>query len=93
MAEKTTEKSTEKPAEKPDERSIPRMMYENVVGTPAQNEAAQKRLDNIEKRHPDSVAAKISKVRNAIIGRKAGGSVKSASARADGCAQRGKTRA
>ena len=93
MAEKTTEKSTEKSTEKPAEKSIPRKMYESVVGTPEQNEAAQKRLDEIDKKYPDSPIAKLNKVRNAIIGRKAGGAIKSASSRADGCCVRGKTRA
>ena len=49
-------------------------LYENVMGTPEQNRAAQERM-------------------NKAKGMKAGGSVKSASARADGCAIRGRTRA
>ena len=44
-----------------------------------------------DKKNPDSTQAKINKVTN-YGGYKAGGKVSSASSRADGCAQRGKTR-
>ena len=62
-------------------------LYENVMGTPEQNAIGQATLDK-QAREGSGLA-------KALGGRgmKSGGSVKSASARADGCAIRGKTRA
>lgn len=57
-------------------KAIGKRLYENVMGTPAQNKAAQERMDAAAKKK------KFSK----------GGSVSSASKRADGVAQRGKTK-
>ena len=74
------------------EKSIPRKMYESVMGTPEQNAEAQKRMDERDKKNPDTIPAKVNRAVDKIIGRKAGGTVSSASARADGCAQRGKTK-
>jgi hypothetical protein len=52
-------------------------LYENVMGTPEQNRIAQENMDKVK----------------ASKGMKKGGSVSSASKRADGCCIRGKTRA
>ena len=56
-------------------KAVGKRLYENVMGTPEQNKAAQERMDAAKKK-------KFSK----------GGSVSSASKRADGCAIRGKTK-
>ncbi len=74
------------------EKSLPTRLYENVMGTPEQNAAAKKRMEERDKKNPDSLPAKINKAAEAVTGKKAGGSVGSASKRADGIAQRGKTR-
>ena len=58
------------------EKSLPRRMYENVMGTPEQNEEAQKRMDERDKKNPDSMPAKINKVVKTVTGKKKGGSVK-----------------
>jgi hypothetical protein len=50
-------------------------LYENVMGTPEQNKAAQERMDKAKAKPM-----------------KKGGSVSSASKRADGCCVKGKTR-
>jgi len=71
-----------------DEKSLPRRMYEKVMGTPEQNEAAQKRMDERDKKNPDTIPAKINRAAKAITGKKKGGYVSAA----DGCAQRGKTK-
>ncbi len=70
------------------EKSLPRRMYENVMGTPEQNAEAQKRMDERDKKNPDSMPAKINKVVKTVTGKKKGGYVSAA----DGCAQRGKTK-
>ena len=75
-----------------EEKSLPRRLYEKVMGTPEQNEEAQKRMDDKDKKNPDTIPAKVNKVVDKVIGRKAGGKVSSASARADGCAVKGKTK-
>ena len=98
-------------------------MYENVMGTPEQNEAAEKRMEERDKKNPDSMPAKINRAAKAVTGKKSepkmdysytikeveipnpnstgrttpmGDKYKqggmTASARADGIAQRGKTR-
>jgi len=71
-----------------EEKSLPRRMYEKVMGTPEQNEEAQKRMDARDKKNPDTIPAKVNKVVDKVIGRKKGGYVSAA----DGCAQRGKTK-
>ena len=73
-----------------DEKSFPRRMYEKVMGTPEQNAEAQKRMDEQDKKNPDSIPAKINKVVKTVTGKKNGGMT--ASRRGDGCAQRGKTK-
>lgn len=75
-----------------EEKSLPRRMYEKVMGTPEQNEEAQKRMDEKDKKNPDTIPAKVNRVIDKVIGRKSGGKVSSASSRADGIAQRGKTK-
>ena len=70
------------------DKSTARKMYEKVMGTPEQNEEAQKRMDAQDKKNPDSMPAKINKVVKTVTGKKKGGYVKAA----DGCAQRGKTK-
>jgi len=70
------------------EKSLPRRMYENVMGTPEQNAEAEKRMEERDKKNPDSIPAKINKVVKTVTGKKNGGYVKAA----DGCAQRGKTK-
>jgi hypothetical protein len=74
------------------EKSLPTRLYENVMGTPEQNAEAQKRMDERDKKNPDTIPAKINKAAKAITGKKKGGKISSASSRADGIAQRGKTR-
>jgi hypothetical protein len=64
-------------------------LYENVMGTEEQNQTAKERMRKMDEKNPDSAQAKINKA----LGMAKGGKVKSASARADGCAIRGKTRA
>jgi len=71
-----------------EEKSLPRRMYEKVMGTPEQNEEAQKRMDERDKKNPDTIPAKINRAAKAITGKKKGGYVSAA----DGCAQRGKTK-
>jgi len=70
------------------EKSLPKRLYENVMGTPEQNEQAQKRMDERDKKNPESMPAKINKVVKTVTGKKKGGYVKAA----DGCAMRGKTK-
>lgn len=72
------------------EKSLPRRMYENVMGTPEQNAEAKKRMEERDKKNPESMPAKINKAAEAVTGKKAGGMT--ASKRADGIAMRGKTR-
>jgi hypothetical protein len=76
-----------------DEKSFAARAYERVMGTPEQNKAAEERMAARDAKNPDSMPAKINRVAKTVTGKKAGGSVKSASARADGIAIRGKTRA
>jgi hypothetical protein len=74
-------------------------LYENVMGTPEQNEKAKKEMADQDAKNPDTTQAKVNRMVEAIkptkepVKKAKGGSVKSASARADGCAIRGKTRA
>lgn len=57
-------------------KSIPRRMYENVMGTPEQNEQAQKRMDERDKKNPDSLPAKINRAAKSVTGKKGGGAIK-----------------
>ena len=75
-----------------DEKSFATRAYEKVMGTPEQNKAAEERMAARDAKNPDSMPAKINKAVKTVTGKKAGGSVSSASSRADGCAMRGKTR-
>jgi hypothetical protein len=73
-------------------------LYENVMGTPEQNEKAKKEMAEQDAKNPDTTQAKVNRMIDKIkpsepVKKAKGGSVKSASARADGCAIRGKTRA
>jgi hypothetical protein len=52
------------------DKSIGRRMYENVMGTPEQNEAAEKRMEERDKKNPDSMPAKINKAAKAVTGKK-----------------------
>jgi hypothetical protein len=77
---------------------LAKRLYENVMGTPEQNEKAKKEMAEQDAKNPDTTQAKINRMVEKIkpaepVKKAAGGSVKSASARADGCAIRGKTRA
>jgi hypothetical protein len=75
-----------------DEKSFATRAYEKVMGTPEQNKAAEERMAARDAKNPDSMPAKINQAAKAITGKKAGGKISSASSRADGIAQRGKTR-
>jgi hypothetical protein len=81
MAEKT----------KTEEKSMLTRAKEYVLGTPEQNKKAAEEMKAQDKKNPDTLQAKINKATN-YSGYKKGGSVSSASKRADGCAVKGKTR-
>jgi hypothetical protein len=73
-------------------------LYENVMGTPEQNEKAKKEMADQDAKNPDTTQAKVNRMVEKIkpsepVKKAKGGSVSSASKRADGCAIRGKTRA
>ena len=73
-------------------------LYENVMGTPEQNEKAKKEMAEQDAKNPDTTQAKVNRMIDKIkpsepVKKAKGGSVSSASKRADGCAIRGKTRA
>ena len=103
------------------DKSIPRRLYENVMGTPEQNAAAERRMAEEDAKDPTTAQAKLNRVvkkvtdvasdvgvgaRNAarLYGKSIGMDVSpyekergmkkggTASSRADGIAQRGKTR-
>ena len=61
-------------------KGLGKRLKDNVMGTEEQNKAAQERMDKAKEKQEPVKKAK-------------GGSVSSASKRADGCAIRGKTRA
>jgi hypothetical protein len=72
-------------------------LYENVMGTPEQNEKAKKEMAEQDAKSPDTTQAKVNRMIDKIkpsepVKKAKGGMVSSASKRADGCAQRGKTR-
>jgi len=70
--------------------AVGKKLYENVMGTKAQNEAADAREAARARANPEGNEAKF----RDFMGKeyKKGGKVSSASKRADGCAQRGKTK-
>ena len=76
-----------------EEKSLATRAYEKVMGTPEQNKAAEERMAARDAKNPESMPAKINRAVKTVTGKKSGGAVKSASARADGIAIRGKTRA
>ena len=79
-------------ADKDQDKSVLTKVKEAIIGTPEQNAKAAAEMKAQDKKTPDSTQAKINKTTN-YSGYKKGGSVSSASKRADGCAVRGKTRA
>jgi hypothetical protein len=76
---------------------LAKRLYENVMGTPEQNEKAKKEMAEQDVKNPDTTQAKVNRMIEKIKPEpkkmRTGGSVSSASKRADGCAIRGKTRA
>jgi arginine repressor len=74
-------------------------LKDNVMGTPEQNEKAKKEMAEQDAKNPDTTQAKVNRMIEKInptkepVKKAKGGSVSSASKRADGCAIRGKTRA
>ena len=52
------------------EKSLPTRLYENVMGTPEQNAAAEKRMEERDKKNPESLPAKINKAAKAVTGKK-----------------------
>ena len=87
--------------EKESQPGIFQRLKDNLMGTPEQNEKAKKEMAEQDAKNPNTTQAKVNRMLKPeekkkggkISSYKAGGSVKSASARADGCAIRGKTRA
>lgn len=87
--------------------SILQKLKDNVMGTEEQNEKAKKEMAEQDAKNPDTTQAKVNrmvekikptpapvkKAKGGSVGYKSGGSVSSASKRADGIALRGKTRA
>lgn len=70
------------------ERGITKLK-KGILGSNVDNELASERMRKMDEKDPNTTQAKVNKV----LGYKKGGSVKSsASSRADGIAQRGKTR-
>ncbi len=78
--------------DKKEDKGMLTKLKEAVLGTPEQNKKAADEMKAQDKKNPESTQAKINKVTK-YSGYKKGGSVSSASKRADGCAVRGKTRA
>jgi hypothetical protein len=78
--------------------SILQDLKDKVLGTPEQNEKARKEMAEQDAKYPDTTQAKVNRMVDKIkpsepVKKAKGGSVSSASKRADGCAIRGKTRA
>ena len=78
--------------------SILQDLKDKVLGTEEQNEKARKEMAEQDAKYPDTTQAKVNRMVDKIkpsepIKKAKGGSVSSASKRADGCAIRGKTRA
>ena len=72
-------------------KSNAKKLKKNVLGSEEANKAATERQKKAAEKYPDSAEAKVEKVKKAF-GYKAGGSVSSASKRADGIATKGKTK-
>ena len=78
--------------------SILQDLKDKVLGTPEQNEKAKKEMAEQDAKYPDTTQAKVNRMVDKLkpsepVKKAKGGSVSSASKRADGCAIRGKTRA
>jgi hypothetical protein len=78
--------------------SILQDLKDKVLGTEEQNEKARKEMAGQDAKYPDTTQAKVNRMVDKIkpsepVKKAKGGSVSSASKRADGCAIRGKTRA
>jgi hypothetical protein len=81
-------------------KGLGKRIKENVMGTPEQNEKAKKEMAEQDVKNPDTTQAKVNrmlkpkekKAGGKISSYKSGGSVSSASKRADGCATKGKTK-
>jgi hypothetical protein len=77
---------------------LAKKLYENVMGTEEQNAKAKKEMAEQDAKSPDTTQAKVNRMVEKIkptkepVKKAKGGMVGSASKRADGCAQRGKTR-
>ena len=67
---------------------VAKRIKDKVMGTKEQNEESTERMRKMDEKNPESSQAKV----NRVLGMKKGGSVSSASKRADGCAVKGKTR-
>ena len=86
--------------EKEPQRNIFQRLKDNVMGTEEQNAKAKKEMAEQDAKNPDTTQAKVNRMLKPeekkkggkISSYKAGGSVSSASKRADGCAVKGKTR-
>jgi hypothetical protein len=86
--------------EKEPQRNIFQRLKDNVMGTEEQNAKAKKEMAEQDAKNPDTTQAKVNRMLKPeekkkggkISSYKAGGSVSSASKRADGCAIKGKTR-
>lgn len=74
-------------------------LKDKVMGTEEQNKAAEERMKKEDEKNPDTTQAKVNRMVETIkptkepVKKAKGGAIKSASARADGIAIRGKTRA
>ena len=69
-----------------------------ILGSDVDNELAAEQMRKMDEKSPNTAQAKVNRLLGrkkggAVSSYKSGGKVKSASARADGCAIRGKTRA
>lgn len=69
-------------------------LKDKVMGTAEQNKAAEERMKAEDTKSPDTVQAKVNKAVEKVtpVKKRAGGTVSSASKRADGCAIKGKTK-
>ena len=67
---------------------VAKRIKDKVMGTKEQNEESTERMRKMDEKNPNSSQAKVNKA----LGMKKGGSVSSASKRADGIATKGKTR-
>lgn len=52
------------------DRNFLQRLKDNVVGTKEQNEAAQKRMDEMDKKNPESTQAKVNRAIDGMTGRK-----------------------